>query len=327
MPAKPRVHRALEHDHASRTCRRRGSACRRSASPATVRAAGLVTSLAPITSDDVGARELAVDVVHLLELVVGDVGLGEQDVHVAGHAARRPGGSRRGPRRRASRARSRGRRPRAGPARRPCRSRGRRRPGARRRAGSRRRRRSSSAPSRRRRGATSAPPPPVPTPAKKTLAIERFIASAICLVRIEPDAPTSMPATISAVLSSAMPAAAARQAGERVQGARSRPACRRRRSAPRRARRARPRRAGSARTAARSPSRRRSPRPAPTAISSSAPLTALGVLEPALDQLLQLQERDVRAPEGDRADDRREQDRDQRLRAAGRRPRRGTRRR
>ena len=47
--------------------------------------------------------------------------------------------------------------------------------------------------------------------------IERFIASAIRLVRIEPDAPTSMPATISAVLSSAMPAAAARQAGERVQ--------------------------------------------------------------------------------------------------------------
>ena len=39
--------------------------------------------------------------------------------------------------------------------------------------------------------------------------IERFIASAICFVRIEPDAPTSMPATISAVLSSAMPAAAA----------------------------------------------------------------------------------------------------------------------
>ena len=35
------------------------------------------------------------------------------------------------------------------------------------------------------------------------------MASAICLVRIEPDAPTSMPATISAVLSSAMPAAAA----------------------------------------------------------------------------------------------------------------------
>ena len=39
--------------------------------------------------------------------------------------------------------------------------------------------------------------------------IERFIASAIRIVRIEPEAPTSMPPTISATLSSAMPAAAA----------------------------------------------------------------------------------------------------------------------
>ena len=39
--------------------------------------------------------------------------------------------------------------------------------------------------------------------------IERFIASAISLVRIVPEAPTMMPPTISAVLSSAMPAAAA----------------------------------------------------------------------------------------------------------------------
>ena len=40
-------------------------------------------------------------------------------------------------------------------------------------------------------------------------AIERFMASAIRLVRIEPEAPTIMPPTISATLSSAMPAAAA----------------------------------------------------------------------------------------------------------------------
>ena len=39
--------------------------------------------------------------------------------------------------------------------------------------------------------------------------IERFIASAISRVRIVPDAPTIMPATISAVLSSARPVAAA----------------------------------------------------------------------------------------------------------------------
>src|SRR3954464_298963 len=38
---------------------------------------------------------------------------------------------------------------------------------------------------------------------------ERFIATAIWFVRIEPDAPTSMPATISAVLSRAIPVAAA----------------------------------------------------------------------------------------------------------------------
>ena len=39
--------------------------------------------------------------------------------------------------------------------------------------------------------------------------MERFIALAIRLVRIEPDAPTIMPATISAVLDSARPTAAA----------------------------------------------------------------------------------------------------------------------
>ncbi len=39
--------------------------------------------------------------------------------------------------------------------------------------------------------------------------MERFIALAIRLVRIEPDAPTIMPATIIAVLFSAKPAAAA----------------------------------------------------------------------------------------------------------------------
>ncbi len=39
--------------------------------------------------------------------------------------------------------------------------------------------------------------------------MERFIATAIRLVRIEPDAPTIMPATIIAVLFSAKPAAAA----------------------------------------------------------------------------------------------------------------------
>ena len=162
--------------------------------------------------------ELAVDVVHLLELLVRARRPRRAGRSCGPACAPRPGGSRRGPRRRGARARRRGRRPRAAPGRPPCRSPGRRRRGARRRAGSRRRRRSWSAPCgrRRRRRAATAPPPP-PKPPKKTLPTERFIASAICLVRIEPEAPTSMPATISAVLSSAMPAAAAREAGERVE--------------------------------------------------------------------------------------------------------------
>ena len=36
---------------------------------------------------DVGLRQLGIDVVHLDERVVGNLGLGEQHVHVAGHAA------------------------------------------------------------------------------------------------------------------------------------------------------------------------------------------------------------------------------------------------
>ena len=49
-------------------------------------AAGLVTSFAPITKEDIRALELGVRLVHLLELIVGHVGLREQHVHVPGHA-------------------------------------------------------------------------------------------------------------------------------------------------------------------------------------------------------------------------------------------------
>ena len=62
---------------------------------------------------------------------------------------------------------------------------------------------------------SSAPPGPAiaavapPKPPSSTEAIERFMALAIWSVRIVPLAPTSMPATIKAVLSSATPAAAA----------------------------------------------------------------------------------------------------------------------
>ena len=52
-----------------------------------VRAAGLVTSLAPMIRATSVCGEVAVDVVHFEELVVGDVGFGEEDVHVAGHAS------------------------------------------------------------------------------------------------------------------------------------------------------------------------------------------------------------------------------------------------
>src|SRR3954462_7495255 len=48
-----------------------------------------------------------------------------------------------------------------------------------------------------------------PKPPATIAGMERFIALAIRLVRIEPDAPTIMPATIIAVLFSAKPAAAA----------------------------------------------------------------------------------------------------------------------
>ncbi len=56
------------------------------------------------------------------------------------------------------------------------------------------------------------PPPPEgapPKPAKRMLATERFIAVAISRVRIVPEEPTRVPATISATLSRAKPAAAA----------------------------------------------------------------------------------------------------------------------
>jgi hypothetical protein len=53
------------------------------------------------------------------------------------------------------------------------------------------------------------PPGAPPKPAKRMLATERFIAVAISIVRIVPEEPTRVPATISATLSSAKPAAAA----------------------------------------------------------------------------------------------------------------------
>ncbi len=62
---------------------------------------------------------------------------------------------------------------------------------------------------------STAPPPPKP-PAM-IAGIERFIATAIRFVRIEPDAPTIMPATISAGLLSAIARGRRGQAGEGVE--------------------------------------------------------------------------------------------------------------
>jgi hypothetical protein len=52
-----------------------------------VRAAGLTTSLAPMTSATSVCLELVVDVVELEDHVVGHAGLGQQHVHLARHAA------------------------------------------------------------------------------------------------------------------------------------------------------------------------------------------------------------------------------------------------
>jgi hypothetical protein len=51
------------------------------------RASGLTTSLAPSDQRDVGAGEVGVDVLEVVELVVRHVGFGEQHVHVPWHAA------------------------------------------------------------------------------------------------------------------------------------------------------------------------------------------------------------------------------------------------
>ena len=50
-------------------------------------AAGLVTSLAPITKATSVCGEFGVDVLELEHFVIGHVGFGEQHVHVARHAA------------------------------------------------------------------------------------------------------------------------------------------------------------------------------------------------------------------------------------------------
>ena len=53
-----------------------------------VRAAGLTTSLAPMTSATSVVGEIGIDVVELEDHVVRHAGLGQQHVHLPGHASR-----------------------------------------------------------------------------------------------------------------------------------------------------------------------------------------------------------------------------------------------
>ena len=161
-----------------------------------------MTSFAPITSATSVCGELRVDLVHLLELVVRHVRLGEQHVHVARHAA--GDGMDRVldvdalllEQLRELRAR------RAAPARPRARSPGRRRPCARTTSCT-----ATSSGVVARTVRPSSARMPVPAPActwpkapNRTFVTERFIAFAISSVSSVPEAPTSMPATISTVL-------------------------------------------------------------------------------------------------------------------------------
>ena len=124
-----RVHAALEHDDRPRLLdvEHRHAVDR-------ARRVGLRRRVHDVVRADdqrhVGAGEVVVDLVEVEELVVGDVRLGEQHVHVPRHAAgdRMDGVLHR--RRRSPRAPARARAPRAAPARPPCRSRGPRSPTA-----------------------------------------------------------------------------------------------------------------------------------------------------------------------------------------------------
>ena len=196
MPAKPGAHAPLEHDDVLRLV----DVEDRHAVDRAARVGCAPPGCDVVRADherDVGLLELGVDLVHLVELVVRDVRLGEQHVHVAGHPAGDRDGSRSGRRRPCSRARPRARARRAAPARPRARSPGTmttrcayasmtatssavvertRRPPARRGRGRR--------------------PGSWPNAPKRTFAIERPIARPIISVSSVPDAPTSMPLTI-----------------------------------------------------------------------------------------------------------------------------------
>ena len=194
----------------------------------------------------------------------------------------------------------------------------------RRRAGSRRRRRRSRGrepPARRRRPAASSPPPNPPIMMFMT---ERFIASAMSLVRIAPEAPTRAPAMIRTGLSMHEAGHRHGRAGERVQerdddrhvGAADR----------QRHRHAEDQRRGEddqhhrARSACRSRTGRRAATTVTAARASGHELAAGDEDRLAGDQALELARGDERAGERDRADDDVEDDEDVACRAGRRSP-------
>ena len=276
-------------------------------------AAGLVTSLAPITSETSVRWNSRVDVVHLLELVVGHVGLGQQHVHVPRHAPRDRVDRVADLDARASRAPWSARARRAGPGRPPCRSRARSPRGWRRRAGSRRRRRSSSAPcprarprlrrprprrrrrSRRRRspGSSGSSPSAIrlsgSCPRRRRSCRRR---SAPCCSARCPWPPRDRPVkAFSSEITTGMSAPPIGSTTALPSSA---------------AQTSRPMKSASECAPAAIVDRR----PRPRAISSTR--LTICCAEPSADRaagddLLELAEGDVRAPEGDRADDRREQ--------------------
>ena len=198
---------------------------------------------------------------------------------------------------------------RAAPARPRARSPARRRPCARTRASRRRPRRVALRTCRRRRPPRPRPPARVtwPNAPKRTFVIERFIARPIIIVSNVPDAPTSMPLTISTLFSSSKPPRPTASpvnafSSEITTGMSAPPIGRTNRtpksSAP----------ATSAHSSHSSCTPATSAMPARDAREEERRVDELLARirdRPAADQLLQLRERDHRARERDRADQRR----------------------
>ena len=86
MPANPGLIPALDHHDGTRLVDvQNRHSVNRARGVGTCRGIGDVVGADH--ERDVRLREIAVDLVHVKQPVVGDVGLGQEDVHVAGHSA------------------------------------------------------------------------------------------------------------------------------------------------------------------------------------------------------------------------------------------------